>query len=158
MNELLVIQKILDSNSSSISEDSMVDDSIATFTNHTFFTEIISGSLKLSQSIPSSPPKVRNLRPNYTGACPERRRGFANASSTSFALSAGNPIGENHDAVLRFAEIHLDLRDWVVVMLIIIIMHDLLDFLRNDRGLVASFRVLVVSFLAAGSEAEREEE
>ncbi|KAF7844582.1 putative serine/threonine-protein kinase [Senna tora] len=143
---------VLHCNSSSITEHSMVDDPIASFTNHTFFTQIISRSLQLSQGVPSSPAEMRNLRPNTP--TPERRRRLAATCSTSLALPTGNPIGEHHDPVLRFPEIHLDLRDWVLIRCGEV--HDLLDFLRNDRSGVA-FSVFVAS-LAARGEAEREEE
>jgi len=91
----------------------MIDNAIATFPNHVFRTQPASGILKLPQSVPPPPTKMRNLRPKpkpTNTPTSKRRRRFAPTPHRSLTLLTRNPIAVDNHPVFCLPHLHLDLR------------------------------------------------
>lgn len=114
-----VIQQVLHSHFSPITENPTVHNPIPTFTNHILFTKPICSSLKLSESVPSPPPEMRYLGTHHVPT-PKRRRLAPTIQSPS-ALAARGAVGKHHDAVVGLADLDVDVGLGMVV-------DDFLDF------------------------------
>ena len=84
-----VIEKILDSHTSIVLQDTGVNNPIPTLPNHILIRKPIGGLLKLSQSVPMSPTQMRHLRHSnrHLVAGPS-----LSAAAASSSLRVRNPV------------------------------------------------------------------